>query len=47
MEVNNVDMDFVVGFADGGTSEKNKTIGKYLKLQYQDDYKEYIRYCSR
>lgn len=47
MEVNNMDMDFVVGFVDGGTTEKNKTIGKYLKLQYGNEYKEYIRHCSR
>lgn len=30
-----------------GTTEKNKTIEKYLKEQYGQDYKEYIRNCIR
>lgn len=30
-----------------GTTEKYKTIEKYLKNQYGEEYKEYIRYCSR
>ena len=45
MEANNVDMDFVEGFVDGGTTEKNQTISQYLKSQYENNYKEYIRYC--
>ena len=30
-----------------GTTEKNKTIEKYLKEQYGQEYREYIRNCIR
>lgn len=28
--------------ADGGTTDKNRTIEKYLKINYGEDYKEYV-----
>ena len=46
MVVFNMVMAYVEECADGGTTEKNKTIEKYLKQQYEQDYKEYIGIAS-
>lgn len=52
-EVNkrNGQVQFGYGLCGGkcrwGTTDKNRTIEKYLKEQYGQDYREYIRNCSR
>lgn len=43
----NMDMVYVGGKCRWGTSEKITTITKYLKTNYGEDYKEYVRYSSR
>ena len=40
-------MDYAVADADGGTTDKNRAIEKYLKNNYGEDYKEYVRNSSR
>lgn len=47
MERFSLDMDYVGGKCRWGTSEKTRTITKYLRLNYGTNYKEYVRYSSR
>lgn len=39
-------MAYVVADVDGGTTDKNRAIEKYLKSNYGENYKEYIGIAS-